>query len=266
MSVRVVVADEGLARKLPTVAQQHDALTHEILRIAAMSEGPVGAGTIYFGLRDLPDKPSTPTIGRRLRELEASGALRKVGVEGRCITSNGARLLHVLEQEQKIQVAGAAVLGTLRQGSRSDMLDLLVARRPIEREAARLAATKRSASDLRDISAALRAQESALASGKLAVEEDILFHEMVAHASQNAYLTALVSLLRHHGPYSFLVNEIRATHGQRRGVNHRQVFEAIRQRDSEAAELAMDTHIQELIAEVKRFYSRQRGAARRSAR
>lgn len=235
-----------------------DELTHRILRLVAENEAPVGAGSVYFSLQGNGRPISAPTIGRRLRDLEVRGLLRKVSVEGRTITPLGEQVLAELERERRLQAAGEAVLGALRLGRQEDVLHLLEARRPIEREAARLAAERATDPDLQALAQVLSQQESQIEQGYLGIEEDIRFHETVARASGNPFLEALVSLLRHHGQYSYTVTRIREAAGHRRAVDHRTVYEAIEAHEPERAAASMDCHLARLIAEVRDYWSAAR--------
>lgn len=232
----------------------YDDLMYEILRFVAASEVPCGAGTIYFGIEPPASRPSAPTIGRRLRELEERRLLKKVSVEGRTITDAGRRALESLEGERRLRTAGEAVLGALRMGSSDDVVDLLIARRPLERETARLAALHATPAEMEIMQRAVDEQEAEIERGGLGADADIRFHDALAKAGGNEYLAVLVSLLRHHGRYADLINRIRVMSGRRSGLDHRAAVDAIKRRDPVAAEAAMDAHIGQLIDEVSTYW------------
>lgn len=232
----------------------HDHLAYRLLSLILAHGGPVGAGTLYFRLQHDGMRLSAPTIGRRLRELEVRGLLRKVTMEGRVITPKGLRVLTALEHERRLQAAGESLLGALRQGGKEDILDLLAARRTIEGEVARLAAQRVTAGDLREMDAILARQQALVGQGQLAVHEDIRFHETLARASGNRFLQVLVSLLRHHGQFSYLVTHIRARSGSKLVVDHRAILEAVKARDPARAQAAMDRHLTALMDEVTTYW------------
>jgi DNA-binding MarR family transcriptional regulator len=233
------------------------ALTHLILQIVADQKGPAGAGTIQLQLRRSRLQTSPATVGRQLRELEVKGLLAKVGVEGRRITPKGRQVLAGLNHESRLRDHGELLLGALRSGkhTKRDALALLAARRPIEVEIARLAASKATAEQIRRMQATLRKQHDLVAEGELADEADITFHEILAESSGNQYLQVITSLLRRHGGYSRVITEIRRRSGGELVVDHHTILEAVAAHDPRRAAQAADKHMAKLTAEVEQYWS-----------
>jgi GntR family transcriptional repressor for pyruvate dehydrogenase complex len=236
--------------------------TSEILRVIAGSRRPLGADSVYFILRDLGIRVSAPTIGRRMRECEARGLLKKVSVEGRVITPTGLKALRGSDRSRQLRVAGEALLNALEKKGKDELVDLLVARRSLEREAARLAARNATPDDTREMDEVLRDQEARIASAELGVDQDIRFHELVAKASQNIFLEALISLLRRHGEYAYAITKIRSMSGNRLVADHWVILDAIRKHDSTKAALAVESHIDKLIVEVNNWRGKSAAARR----
>jgi GntR family L-lactate dehydrogenase operon transcriptional regulator len=150
----------------------------------------------------------------------------------------------------------------LAKGGRDDVVELLVARRCLEREVAKLAAERATAADVRKMEMALERQGELVARGQLGVDQDIRFHELLGKASRNRFLEALVSLLRRHGEYSSVITRIRSISGDRLVVDHWAILDAIKRRDSAAGIAAISSHIDKLINEVTSFNAQKPVAIR----
>jgi DNA-binding FadR family transcriptional regulator len=117
--------------------------------------------------------------------------------------------------------------------------DLLELRLIIEPAGARLAAQRATAENLAEIEAALHAMETDLENSASSVESDLRFHLAILEATQNTFMRPFGALIQEALRASFkLTNHDRAAFEKSLG-RHRDVLEAIRSRDSEAAEAAM---------------------------
>lgn len=229
-------------------------LDQALLQLIAASHKPVGQGVLSLQLRRRGFSLSTPTVGRRLQELEFEGLLQKVGVDGRVITKPGRRVLDQVESETRLRRSGEFVLDILQRGDKRHILDLLAARRVIEEETVALAAQHATARDLREMEELLRKQANMVGRGGLGIEEDVQFHHVIARASQNAVLSSLVSLLRNHQRFNFLVASMRAVVGSNLVVDHTAILQAIKRHDPEAARQAMDDHLRKLSDDLNRYW------------
>lgn len=227
-----------------------------ILRLVAKHEGPIGQGNLNLLLRRKGLLLSTPTVGRKLQELEFDGVLRKVGVDGRVITERGLNKLRQWDAEARLRGSGEALLATLQRGDKKDILDLLSARRVIECEAAALAAEHASPQSIRRMEELLERQAASIEAGGLGVEEDVHFHQEIAQASGNAVLHSLVCLLRNHQRYNFLITSMRTLVGTRLVVDHSAILEGIRARDAGEARQAMERHLWKLSQDLNQYWNR----------
>jgi GntR family transcriptional repressor for pyruvate dehydrogenase complex len=132
-------------------------------------------------------------------------------------------------------------------GSLDAVVQMVEVRRALESESAALAAARRSAQDLRQIKAAIRALERAVAEGGDGVQEDVAFHAAIARAAGNPYLLATLAYLNR-----FLLDATRVTRAneatrddfaQQVRDEHASLVRAIEQRDVVAARLAGATHM-----------------------
>jgi GntR family L-lactate dehydrogenase operon transcriptional regulator len=219
-------------------------LDRAILRLVAEHEGPVGQGTLNLSLRRQGFALSTPTVGRKLQVLQFEGLLRKVGVDGRVITERGLNALHEWDAEAK------------QRGDKKHILDLLMARRVIEGETAALAARYASTKSIRRMDEILERQRAGIAAGGLGIEEDVRFHETIAEVSDNAVLHSLVSLLRQHRRYNFLITSMRTVVGTQLVVEHAAILEAIKARAPARAREAMQEHLGRLTDDISSYWRR----------
>jgi DNA-binding FadR family transcriptional regulator len=117
--------------------------------------------------------------------------------------------------------------------------DLLELRLIIEPAGARLAAQRATAGHLAAIEGALESMQTSVADSESSVEPDLQFHLAILEATENAFMRPFGALIQEALRASFkLTNRDRAAF-ERSLRRHRDVFEAIRQRDPEAAEAAM---------------------------
>jgi GntR family transcriptional repressor for pyruvate dehydrogenase complex len=241
-------------------------LDYEIMRAISEMQGPVGSGTLEIKLRRRGYHVSAATVGRKLRELEVSGYLLKITVRGRALTDAGREYVKELEREVNLQYSSEALHRLLTQGSEQEILDLLEARRILEREIIELALRRATDRDIARIEQIVVRQQERVAAGELAVEEDMEFHDAIAEIGGNTVLRSLLAILRRQGQYAVLVPYIRRRVGGRLAVDHLEILEAMRQRDVTRAQAAVDEHMRKLMRDVDRYWRRAtREGRRRSA-
>lgn len=235
-------------------------LDRTILQLIAESRGPVGQGSLSLSLRRRGVAVSPPTVGRRLRDLEFAGMLRRISVLGRVITERGRRTLRQWQAEAHFRTSGQALLDTLKRGDKSHLRDLVAARRLVETEAAALAAAHASADAIARMEAALAREVESIRGGGLGAAEDAEFHQEIGRASGNAVLASLISLMRHNQRYNVMVASMRAVVGGRLAVDHRAILRSIKARNPRAARHAMDRHLRNLERDLDRYWARYAGS------
>jgi GntR family transcriptional repressor for pyruvate dehydrogenase complex len=130
-----------------------------------------------------------------------------------------------------------------------DVIAVLELRIGLETEAAALAAARRTERNLAEMRSALDAFAAALAEGRDAVGPDFQFHQEIARATQNPHFAELMSTLgamiipraRLGGAEG--VSEAQRSYLLRANAEHENIFDAISNRDSDAARAAMRTHL-----------------------
>lgn len=231
-----------------------DDLDYNILKILGERKAPVGSGTLQIELRRRGFRLSAPTVGRRLRELEVDGHLTKVGVQGRALTGPGRAHLAELGRRVMLQTSSEALHHLVESGGKDEILDLLEARRILEREIIHLAVQRARERDLARLEQILRKQEQQVARGELGVAEDVEFHDALADIGGNTVLRSLLSVLRRQGQYTYIITYIRTRVGGRLAVDHVEILEAMRGRDLDRAQRAVDDHLRKLMRDVERYW------------
>lgn len=135
-------------------------------------------------------------------------------------------------------------LGTLR-----DTIALMELRIGLESEAAALAASRRTESNLQQMEAALEAFYRAIEAGEDAAGADFQFHREIAAATQNSHYAAFMDSLS-----PGVIPRARLAHGseskagrvaylKRVHQEHESIFNAIRNQDTDSARAAIRTHL-----------------------
>lgn len=229
---------------------------YQILNIIAKKLGPIGSGTLSKELRAANIHISEATVGRILSDLDEQGLTEKVGYQGRTLTAKGLARLENLKKEKNRHMYSKELISVLREKGRDSLLDVLVARRAIEREIARLAALNATDAEIRQLIAVEREQEQRLGEGGTSAQEDVQFHRLIAKAAKNKVLEAAMELIRQDAQLSPVLEYIRKEVHSLIAVDHKKIMEAIANRDPVAAEDAMVQHIENLMKDVKKYWSR----------
>ena len=166
-----------------------------------------------------------------------------------------AQALVALEVVGQVQVRhgeGVVVSGSLDPGRglveavrdhRDSLPEIIDARSALEAKLAALAAERHTEEDLRAIDEAVAQMEHEVASGGRGLDGDRAFHEAVTRAAHSRVLARLMAEIRE------LILETRIESLSQPGrpqeslEMHRDVAEAIRRRDADAAAAAMSHHI-----------------------
>ena len=215
---------------------------------------PVGSGTLHYALRQWGSTPSAPTLGRKLRDLEQRGLVAKVSVEGRILTAAGQRLLKKLETERQRELSGERLLKLLKRTGQKDIIDQLSARRLIEAETSALAAENATSGQIASLEKFVQEGREMVERGEMGVSQDTSFHDLIAEASGNRVLAAIVVMLRSQPWLNSVIAAMRAKVGTRLVADHHKIVQAIRDRKPELARAAMQEHLTRLISDVAHYW------------
>lgn len=223
-----------------------------MLAIIGASESPVGSRTVTNLLRESGASLSESTVSRLLRRLDAQNLTRSVDGKGRILTIEGRRRL---ENRQAAERRGMAFARVVDIESVQDLLDLLLARRGFEREAARAAAARATSDEIAALDESLRKHEESIAAGD--IPNGVDFHRLIGKASGNKLLIAMTDLV--FDPLLDKTEEILdiivgSNHSEMQSViEHREIVNALAAHDADAAEAIMVDHVNRLIREVEQF-------------
>ncbi|MCC6830285.1 MAG: FadR family transcriptional regulator [Thermoleophilia bacterium] len=167
---------------------------------------------------------------------------------------NGLAMLGVLEirHGQGAFVADPAANGTAPNAiamalSRGLTTDLFEARRLVEVETARLAAERRTESDVRDLEGIIAEHARLIAEGRPAVDPSVRFHVAVAAAAHNevlfGFVTSFAELLAERGP----TLEKEPGYREWELEQHTSVLRPIVAGDRRAAARAMRAHLDAVV-------------------
>lgn len=212
---------------------------------------PEGAGSVQRHLNENGYSMAEATVGRLLREMDCRGFTEKKSNQGRTLSEAGIRRLQELEEWKWQDKWTEGFMDVFDKTERSRLLDLLTARRLVEIEVARLAAQNATEDDIYRLQQIVKEQEVLALNGKPISHLDTEFHRLLAKASGNQILEAIVELLRKKQEYAKEFEVIRRKAGHIYNTEHRKIFEAIEQRDRELAALTMKRHLDNLVQSVK---------------
>jgi GntR family transcriptional repressor for pyruvate dehydrogenase complex len=228
-----------------------DRLTYDTLNFLKSHGSPVGAGSVQRHLESKGHSIAEATVGRLLRELDDRGLTEKKSNRGRALSESGELYLSELKERKWQGEWTEDFIGALGNGERKHLLELLVARRPVEIEIARLAAMHATDEDIDVLEALVDRQEQNAQMARPVSTLDTEFHTALARAAKNKILEAIVALLRKKQEYASEFETIRRRAGHIYNDEHRKIFEAVQSKDPELAVLTMKRHLDNLVASVK---------------
>ncbi|MDQ7795071.1 MAG: FCD domain-containing protein [bacterium] len=233
---------------LPTREEQE----YQLLRFLQEQGEPVGSGSVAEFLRKASIDVSEATAGRVLRDLDVRGFTARQSYRGRVLTDAGRRRLYELDAQRRRNMFGQELLHVLGKPGLGELVDVLMARRAIERETARLAALNGDEAGVAELFAIVDQHEAAGTGGP---EWDVRFHRHVARIGGNQVLAAAVNLIHQDSLLSPVLDHIRKWARSAIAVDHRRLAETIARRDADGAERAMVAHIDNVIADVRKYWA-----------
>ncbi|AOT72647.1 FCD domain-containing protein [Geosporobacter ferrireducens] len=225
-----------------------------VLECIASSQSPIGSWYLVEKLEERDINISSATIGRILNHLEKLGYVEKEKFKGRIITTQGIEALEKARTIEKINYHKSELDKMISTKVLEDYIMVLQARKAIERETARLAAQNITEQEIQQLDGILLRQEERYKNKQSVAEDDISFHKAIAKASRNSVLDSLYSIISTYGQQSRLFEKIRTQVKSPYMVSHRDIFNAIKNHDEEAAEKSMMEHMENLIHDVTVYW------------
>lgn len=227
---------------------------YQILQIISESKVPVGSGAISRKMKVFDREISEATTGRHLRDLDHQGLTEKKGFMGRILTPAGEGALREHDNQKELQENTDLFMRLTRAGAKKELLQILVARRAIEKETCRLAAENATDEDIRLLSDIVNLHLEHATGGMSGAVEDNQFHKTIARISGNQLLEAALDLIRQNGQLCPVLEYIRERVGSAIVADHQKILEAIEQRDPLKAEQTMTVHIENVMADVNKYW------------
>lgn len=230
----------------------------DVMVLSAIRESiePVGAVSLSLDLR--PEvEISQATIGRKLKEFDQRGLTQRVGFRGRELTPKGEEHLKELLTALVLARRSQAFFRTLNTDDEEKLIQVLEARRALERETARLAALRVTDEDVDELTRILESQRLALAHGEPGSYQNLAFHEAITRFARNEVIAHALYLVRNQSALTLLLGVMRQ---QVQGVmirDHQEIVAAMRTRDPDRAEQAMVRHMDRILSDIRLYFDRR---------
>jgi GntR family transcriptional repressor for pyruvate dehydrogenase complex len=177
---------------------------------------------------------SRPTVREAIKQLVTMGLLEHRQGQGTFVRS--------ITEQRELNPLAAMI-----EGHSPSLEELLEVRMGLEGQAVTLAAQRATAEDLQTLEKALTHMLEENRAGRLGIEEDVSFHMAIAYASKNTVQVHIMKTfydLLHYGikeNLHYLYED--PANLDMIGQQHAEIFQAIKDHDSEAAYGAMKRHI-----------------------
>jgi DNA-binding FadR family transcriptional regulator len=224
------------------------AMESALLAIMSGQKGPVGARAAARHLRERGFDVSESTVSRLLNDLDERALTQSLGKKGRILTEEGNRVAanRQLDSRRESYFADALDLRDVH-----DLIDHLIGRRGIEREAARAAALRARPEEVTRLRAMVET------GGEARWRERLAFHKMIGHASHNKQIQAITTTLFDERldllERLLIMIGIKQDALVRWDQEHRDIVASISDRDADGAERLMVVHLDGMICDTEHF-------------
>lgn len=247
-----MITDETIARSSTETIKN---VKVEVMILSAIRESIEPIGAVTLGLQLGQDfEISQATIGRKLKEFDMRGLTVRVGYQGRQLTPKGEEYLKESMTSVVVAQRGISFLHTLNGRDEVKLIQVLEARRALEREITRLAALRIQDKDVEELDRLLDSQRRALEQGEPGTYQNLAFHEAITRFADNEVLTHALYLVRNQSDLTLVIGLIRQDVGGVLLQDHQRIVHAIRSRDPERAARAMELHMDRIIEDVRKYF------------
>lgn len=209
-----------------------------------VEEGELTAGARLPSERELAEKigVSRPTIREAMIALEIAGIIE-------IRTGSG---IYVLEQKPELALSDEGV----------GPFEILDTRYIVEAEACALAAARISDEQIAELEQTIREMEEEEKRPDASEKADMKFHLLIAEASQNSAISAIIKWLWELRNQSMLSKSFMSRlreEGIHPSINeHKKIVEALKKRNPEKARNAMKSHIESASDAASTYFSSQK--------
>lgn len=237
-------------------------LDYWILHFYYQQTAPQGAGTVLEEIREKGIHLSEAAIGRQMRILRIQGLLEKVGKQGHLITTAGKEKLHVLEGEKDLRDFLGGIVGQRALQGTGNLIDRLIARKALEREATYQATLNASDEELLEIERIVQEQYEGMRKNQDYSEISAHFHRAIFKIAKVPLLESLYDFIGISSRWqNFFVGTFKI-YNTPLNVSHEKIVTAMKSRDAKLAADAMAAHLDDVIANAKKLFP---GKARKAS-
>ena len=177
---------------------------------------------------------SRSNVREAIQKLEFHGILKSKPQSGTFIADIG-------------QVAMNGMIEDILRLENPDFKSLVETRILLELKTSRLAASRRTDEDLKQMEEALEAYSAKVLNREDAVQEDLLFHLAIARASGNSTMNTFMLIITPEIIHNFQKHHVCDKDMAFRGIEeHRAIYEAIKAKEPQLAEEKMKLHFKAL--------------------
>jgi len=175
------------------------------------------------------------SIRDAIKKLEFYGILKTQPQSGTVVAGIGITALEGL-------------ITDVLQLDQSDFHDLVETRVVLEKQSASLAAIRRTEDDIIKMTNALEAYNKQVRAGNPAIEEDLMFHLTIAEASKNSVLKSLMMIITPDIVANFINLRVCGNDKIAKSMDdHQDILNHIVNQDPNAASLAMEEHLSDVL-------------------
>lgn len=224
-----------------------------LLKTMKEADNPLGSWVLKSILEENGLNVSIATVGRILKALDAKKHSRLIENQGRVLTEQGAAYIKQLNEEVERKKLQHHLMDASKPHDLNELLDLLIARKTIECETARLAALRAEPHHIEALYHSIHEHEHEVTNHHDPNPTACHFHEKVAESSQNRFLIASLNILIYEelkleAKISDLITRER---GEEYGEHHMLIADAISKGDAKLAVHHMKRHMDVLINAIQ---------------
>jgi GntR family transcriptional repressor for pyruvate dehydrogenase complex len=216
----------------------------KVPQIIAALQSFVADGSLKEGMELPPERELAAKLG--VSRFSLREALRSAETQGLLELRRGRRPRVAAPTSR----AAAEVISLSLRRSKRRLFDLAAARQGLETQIAWIAARTASRTDMKSLAQTIAGIEKHRDDPTACVEQDIKFHELLVRSTGNLVFEIMLT------PLSELLREFRMQtyYGRVDRVisDHREILEAVRRRDPEAASSAMRRHLELAEKDLRR--------------
>lgn len=226
-----------------------------ILDIMETSQEPIGAGGLYEFLKKQGVIISEAGIGRILRDLRQKYLLERIGFRGHMITDKGRTRIMELRESKKM----GEMLRELIPNNNSEfkVINILIARRALEREAAYQAALNATPQDIRRLENIVMAQYAGMEKNESYSDLSTGFHREIINIARAPLLKNLYEFIGLSVKWQdFFIGTFKL-YKHPLNTSHEMILNAIKEHDSEKAAKLMGLHLSDVINYAQQLLNSQ---------